>query len=218
MGLLQHGRWVDQWYDTKASDGRFIRKSPQFRDWITPDGSPGISGDGGFVAEHDRYHLYISLACPWAHRALIFRAIKGLEDMVSVSVVHWYMAEHGWTFAEGDGVVSDTVNGAEYLYEVYIKANPEYSGRVRFQYCGIRKPTPSYLTNHRKLSACLTLLLMGSAQVKVIIIHLPLDQILMPLTQEYMTRSTTGFIRLALPPLKKHTKRRLFPFFKRSTG
>lgn len=130
MGLLQHGRWVDQWYDTKASDGRFIRKSPQFRHWITPDGSPGISGDGGFVAEHDRYHLYISLACPWAHRALIFRAIKGLEDMVSVSVVHWYMAEHGWTFAEGDGVVSDTVNGAEYLYEVYIKANPEYSGRV----------------------------------------------------------------------------------------
>jgi putative glutathione S-transferase len=82
------------------------------------------------VAEHDRYHLYISLACPWAHRALIFRAIKGLEDMVSISVVHWYMAEHGWTFAEGDGVVSDTVNGAEYLYEVYIKANPEYSGRV----------------------------------------------------------------------------------------
>lgn len=130
MGLLQHGRWVDQWYDTKVSDGRFIRKSPQFRHWITPDGSPGISGDGGFVAEHDRYHLYISLACPWAHRALIFRAIKGLEDMVSVSVVHWYMAEHGWTFAEGDGVVSDTVNGAEYLYEVYIKANPEYSGRV----------------------------------------------------------------------------------------
>ena len=130
MGLLQEGRWVDQWYNTKDTNGRFVRRSPQFRNWITPDGAAGISGSGGFKAETGRYHLYVSLACPWAHRTLIFRALKGLEDMISVSVVHWYMVDQGWTFEAADGVIADTVNGADYLHQVYTSAKPDYSGRV----------------------------------------------------------------------------------------
>lgn len=130
MGLLQEGRWVDRWYDTKKTGGRFVRKAPQFRNWITPDGAPGPSGTGGFKAEADRYHLYVSMACPWAHRTLIFRALKGLEKMVSISVVHWYMAENGWTFSPGEGTVPDTVNGAEFMHQVYTAAKSDYSGRV----------------------------------------------------------------------------------------
>ena len=130
MGLLQEGKWVDQWYDTKSTNGRFVRKAPQFRNWVTTDGRAGPSGKGGFKAEIGRYHLYVSLACPWAHSTLIFRALKGLEKMISVSVVHWYMAENGWTFDVGDGVAPDTVNGAQFLYQVYTQAKPDYSGRV----------------------------------------------------------------------------------------
>tara|TARA_R110000787_G_scaffold147371_2_gene261106 strand:+ start:190 stop:1221 length:1032 start_codon:yes stop_codon:yes gene_type:complete len=130
MGLLQDGKWVDQWYDTTETGGRFVRKAPQFRNWITADGSAGPSGEVGFEAEADRYHLYVSLACPWAHRTLIFRALKGLEEMISVSVVHWYMANQGWTFQPGDGALPDTVNGSELLHQVYTAAQPDYSGRV----------------------------------------------------------------------------------------
>ena len=130
MGLLQEGRWVDRWYDTKETGGRFVRRSPHFRNWVTADGSAGPTGDGGFKAEPGRYHLYVSLACPWAHRTMIFRALKGLEEMISVSVVHHYMAENGWTFMPADGVIPDIVNGAEYLYQVYTAAKPDYSGRV----------------------------------------------------------------------------------------
>lgn len=130
MGLLQEGKWVDQWYDTKSTNGRFVRKAPQFRNWVTADGAAGPSGKGGFKAEPGRYHLYVSLACPWAHRTLIVRALKGLEKMISVSIVHWYMAENGWTFDVGDSVVPDTVNGAQFLHQVYTKAKPDYSGRV----------------------------------------------------------------------------------------
>ena len=130
MGLLQDGKWVDQWYDTESSGGHFVRKAPQFRSWVTVDGTAGPSGDGGFKAESGRYHLYVSLACPRAHRTLIFRALKELEQMISVSVVHWYMAEDGWTFAAGDGVLPDTVNDAQLMHEVYTKAMSDYSGRV----------------------------------------------------------------------------------------
>ncbi len=130
MGLLQDGKWVDQWYDTESTGGRFVRKLPHFRNWITADGSAGPTGEGGYKAESGRYHLYISLACPWAHRTMIFRALKGLEDMISVSVVHWYMADKGWTFQPGDGVIADTQNNAEYMYQVYTAALPDYSGRV----------------------------------------------------------------------------------------
>ena len=130
MGLLQNGQWVDQWYDTKSTNGRFVRKSPAFRNWITADGSAGSSGSAGFKAEADRYHLYVSLACPWAHRTLIFRQLKGLEDMISVSIVHWFMGEDGWTFAQDDGVIADSINQAKFMHQVYTSADSDYSGRV----------------------------------------------------------------------------------------
>ncbi|MDJ0845160.1 glutathione S-transferase family protein [Crocosphaera sp.] len=124
MGLLIDGVWHDQWYDTKSTGGRFVRQQSQFRHWITQD------GEGGFKAEANRYHLYVSYACPWAHRTLIFRAIKGLEDMISVSVVHWFMGEYGWTFEPAEGVIADPIHQAKYLYEVYTKADEKYTGRV----------------------------------------------------------------------------------------
>jgi putative glutathione S-transferase len=130
MGLLIDGVWRDQWYDTASTGGRFERFTSRFRNWVTPDGAPGPSGEGGFRAEAGRYHLYVSLACPWAHRTLIFRALKGLQELVGVSVVHWLMAEHGWTFAPGEGVVPDPILGSQFLHEVYTHADPHYSGRV----------------------------------------------------------------------------------------
>ncbi len=130
MGLLVEGKWSTDWYDTKATDGRFVRQSAGFRNWITADGSSGLSGEGGFKAETDRYHLYVSLACPWAHRTLIFRALKGLEEMISVSVVNAFMGDKGWTFKDGDNVVPDTINNKTYLYEIYLEAQPDYTGRV----------------------------------------------------------------------------------------
>ena len=130
MGLLVDGKWHDQWYDTKESGGRFIRSDSQFRNWITPDGSAGPSGEGGFKAEPNRYHLYVSYACPWASRTLIMRSLKGLEDIISVSAVNPLMAENGWTFEDGPGVVADPVMDADYMHEIYTKVDPEYSGRV----------------------------------------------------------------------------------------
>jgi putative glutathione S-transferase len=130
MGLLIDGVWHDQWYDTKSTGGRFVRKDSAFRNWITPDGSPGPTGEGGFEAQAGRYHLYVSLACPWAHRTLILRRLKGLEGMIPVSVVHWIMREKGWTFADGPGVVPDPIHGAHFLHEVYTAAKRDYTGRV----------------------------------------------------------------------------------------
>lgn len=130
MGMLVDGKWHDVWYDTESTGGHFERKASSFRNWVTADGSAGPSGEAGFKAESGRYHLYVSLACPWAHRTLIMRALKGLENMISVSVVNWLMREEGWTFADGPGVVPDRVNGAQRLYEVYVKADPNYTGRV----------------------------------------------------------------------------------------
>ncbi|WP_193367399.1 glutathione S-transferase family protein [Pelagibius marinus] len=130
MGLLIDGVWHDKWYDTKKTGGRFKRQESAFRNWVTADGAAGPSGEPGFKAETGRYHLYVSLACPWAHRTLIFRKLKGLEEIIPVSVVHWHMGDEGWTFAEGRGVVADSVGGAEKLYEVYLKAKPDYTGRV----------------------------------------------------------------------------------------
>ncbi|GAB4362507.1 MAG: glutathione S-transferase family protein [Kiloniellaceae bacterium] len=130
MGLLIDGVWHDKWYDTKKTGGRFERQDSAFRNWVTPDGSAGPSGAAGFKAEAGRYHLYVSLACPWAHRTLIFRKLKKLEDLISLSVVHWHMGEEGWTFQEGRGVIPDSVNGAAKLHQVYSAAKPDYSGRV----------------------------------------------------------------------------------------
>ena len=109
---------------------RFVRSEAQFRDWITPDGQPGPTGEAGFRAEPGRYHLDVSLACPWAHRALIFRALKGLDRAISLSVVHWFMGADGWTFTEKPGVVSDFVRNVRTLHGVYSTARPGYSGRV----------------------------------------------------------------------------------------
>ena len=130
MGLLQNGKWVDQWYDTASTGGRFVRKASQFRNWITQDGSAGPSGIGGFQAEKDRYHLYVSHACPWAHRTMIFRMLKGLEEMISYSVVHWLMLDEGWTFETGEGVIADPLHNATRLHQIYTTADPLYSGRV----------------------------------------------------------------------------------------
>jgi glutathionyl-hydroquinone reductase len=130
MGLLVDGQWVDRWYETKSTNGRFLRKDAAFRNWITADGSAGPSGREGFKAEAGRYHLYVSLACPWAHRTLIMRALKGLESMISVSTVHWLMLENGWTFEPGPGVVPDTVNGVRFMHQVYTSTDPTYTGRA----------------------------------------------------------------------------------------
>lgn len=131
MGYLQDGTWHDQWYDTKSSGGRFQRTTTKFRNWITPDGAPGPSGTGGFAAESGRYHLYVSYACPWAHRTLIFRTLKGLEDHISVSVVHPDMLRDGWTFdTDFDGATGDTLLGKSFLRQIYTEAEPQMSGRV----------------------------------------------------------------------------------------
>ena len=114
----------------KVQNGEFVRAVSSFRNWVTPDGSPGPSGVGGFAAERDRYHLYVSYACPWAHRTLIFRALKGLEDIISVSVVHPLMPVESWVFDDYPGATVDHVNDAKYLYENYLKANSNFNGLV----------------------------------------------------------------------------------------
>ncbi|BFO12147.1 glutathione S-transferase family protein [Serratia rubidaea] len=131
MGQLVDGVWQDVWYDTKSTGGRFKRSTSQFRNWITADGQPGEHGDGGFNAEKDRYHLYVSLACPWAHRTLLMRKLKGLEQIIPVSVVNPLMRENGWTFADDfPGASGDPLYHADFLYQLYLRADPHYSGRV----------------------------------------------------------------------------------------
>ncbi|VAW22676.1 Glutathione S-transferase, omega [hydrothermal vent metagenome] len=130
MGLLQDGVWVDKWYDTEATGGKFVRQQSSFRNWVTAEGAAGPSGTGGFKAEAGRYHLYVSHACPWANRTMIFRAIKGLEDIITVSVVHWYMDKDGWTFDPAEGVIDDPIFGAKFLWQVYVAADEQYNGRV----------------------------------------------------------------------------------------
>lgn len=132
MGLLVDGKWKDQWYDTEKTGGKFERDASQFRNWITNDGSPGKNGKGGFPAVSDRYILYVCMACPWAHRTLIMRELKGLKKVISVVVVNPLMGANGWTFepAKGENVDVDPVMNADYLYQLYQKADPNYSGRV----------------------------------------------------------------------------------------
>lgn len=130
MGLLVEGQWQDRWYDTDSSGGRFEREAARFSNWVTADGRAGPTGAAGFRAEPDRYHLYVSYACPWAHRTLILRTLKELERLIPLSVVHWHMGAKGWTFAPADGVVADPIHHAECLFEVYTAADPQYTGRV----------------------------------------------------------------------------------------
>lgn len=131
MGLLVDGNWTtDDDYFKGDKSGSFQRNQTTFRNWVTTDGSPGPTGEGGFRAEPGRYHLYVSLACPWAHRTLIFRALKNLEDAISVSVVDPLMRENGWTFSTRNGAIPDSINEADYLYQVYATADGDYTGRV----------------------------------------------------------------------------------------
>jgi glutathionyl-hydroquinone reductase len=123
MGLIQNGQWVDQWYDTEKNQGDFRRQPSKLRNWITADGSAGPTGQAGFKAEKDRYQLYVSLACPWAHRTLIFRAIKQLETYIDVTVVDSLMLENGWQ-------LDDPLYDFNYLYQLYLKSDPAYEGRV----------------------------------------------------------------------------------------
>lgn len=130
MGMLVKGVWHDVWYDTKKSAGAFEREAAKLRNWITPDGSAGPTGDGGFEAEKGRYHLYVSLACPWAHRTLIFRELKGLQDYIDVSVVSPDMLSHGWTFEKEKDSTGDLLFGSKYMHQVYTRNQATYSGRV----------------------------------------------------------------------------------------
>lgn len=130
MGLLIDGKWHDKWYDTDKTGGKFEREAARFRNWVTADGSPGPNGEGGFTAESGRYHLYVSMACPWAHRTLIFRKLKGLEKHISVSVVHPDMVENGWEFRPDSEQHRDHLHGLQCLHQLYTKAAPDYTGRV----------------------------------------------------------------------------------------
>jgi putative glutathione S-transferase len=130
MGLLVDGKWHDVWYDTKASQGRFVRSESQFRNFVTRDGAAGATGQAGFRAEPQRYHLYVGFACPWAHRTLIMRKLKGLEPLISVSAVDSYMGAEGWTFTPGPATIADSVNHVQRVYELYTIADPKYSGRA----------------------------------------------------------------------------------------
>jgi len=130
MGLLVNGQWKDQWYDTESHGGKFVRESAAFRGWVTADGGSGPDGQPGFEAVSGRYHLYVSLACPWAHRTLIFRKLKGLERHISVSVVHPHMLENGWEFRQGHSSHVDHLYGLRFLHQIYTRAKSDYTGRV----------------------------------------------------------------------------------------
>ncbi len=130
MGLLVEGQWRDQWYDTKSSGGRFRREGAKYRNWITANGDPGPTGDGGFAAESGRYHLYVALACPWANRTLIMRNLKGLADFIDVSMVHPHMLDNGWSFDTWGPAQGDNLYGYQYLHQVYTRADSNYTGRV----------------------------------------------------------------------------------------
>jgi glutathionyl-hydroquinone reductase len=130
MGLLVDGVWQDQWYDTAKSGGHFKREPSRFHNWVTADGAAGPSGTAGFKAEPGRYHLYVSLACPWAHRTLILRALKKLEQAIPVSIVSWLMGPDGWTFDETCGSSGDALHGKARLADIYLAADAHYSGRV----------------------------------------------------------------------------------------
>lgn len=127
MGFLAEGQWQDRWYDTESTGGKFVRQDSHFRNWVTPRGEAGPSGEPGFAAEPGRYHLYVSLACPWAHRTMIMREIKQLKDVVSVSVVEPLMLENGWAFSQ---IYPDHLLGFDHLHQVYVQSDPQYSGRV----------------------------------------------------------------------------------------
>lgn len=130
MGSLVDGIWQGGEVSAADARGHFVRSQAQLRNWITADGAAGPSGRAGFKAEPDRYHLYVSLACPWANRTLIMRALKGLESMIDVSVTHWLLGDQGWSFEPGPGVIPDPLYQSRYLHELYTRSDPKYTGKV----------------------------------------------------------------------------------------
>jgi len=130
MGMLIEGRWESDEDKLVGEDGALQRPDSKFRNWVTADGAPGPTGEGGFAAEPGRYHLYVARACPWAHRATLFRELKGLQAMIGLSVTHWLMADDGWTFATGPGVIPDPLHDTDTLWQLYVRADPGYTGRV----------------------------------------------------------------------------------------
>ena len=130
--MLVNGKWTEDWQPVQAKDakGGFVRQVSSFRNWVTPDGAPGPTGEAGFKAEADRYHLYVALICPWASRTLMARKLKKLEDVISLSIVEPALSDKGWRFGSYPGSTTDTVNGVEHLYELYVKAAPDFTGRA----------------------------------------------------------------------------------------
>ncbi len=155
MGLLVDGHWQDKWYES-SKDGAFQREQAQRRHWVTADGQPGPSGEGGFAAEAGRYHLYVSLACPWAHRTLILRKLKGLESLIDVSVVSWLMLENGWTFDKALGSTGDKLDHFDFMHQRYTADTPDYTGASPCRCCGTRNSSALSATSRRKSSACST--------------------------------------------------------------
>jgi putative glutathione S-transferase len=173
MGQLVDGVWQDVWYDTKSTGGRFKRSVSAFRNWLTADGAPGPSGEGGFAAEKDRYHLYVSLACPWAHRTLIVRKLKGLESLIPVSVVNPLMLENGWTFdSDFPAATGDDLYQHDFLYQLYLRADPHYTGRVTVPVLWDKKTRRLSAMSRRKSSACSIPRLMRTAPAPEITIRL----------------------------------------------
>ncbi|TKI04071.1 glutathione S-transferase family protein [Martelella alba] len=130
--MLVKGKWTTEWHPVQATDekGGFVRQTSSFRHWITPDGTPGVTGEGGFKAEADRYHLYVAFICPWASRTLMARSLKGLERVVSVSVVEPFLYDQGWRFGDFPGADRDAVNHAQWLHQLYTRADPTFTGRA----------------------------------------------------------------------------------------
>jgi len=130
--MLVNGKWTAEWHPVQATDekGGFVRQTSSFRHWVTPDGDAGITGDAGFIAEPDRYHLYVALICPWASRTLMARKLKGLEQVVSVSVVEPWLLDEGWHFGDYPGANRDTLNNAEWVHQLYTQADSSFTGRA----------------------------------------------------------------------------------------
>ncbi|SQJ93067.1 putative glutathione S-transferase [Escherichia coli] len=209
MGQLIDGVWHDTWYDTKSTGGKFQRSASAFRNWLTADGAPGPTGTGGFIAEKDRYHLYVSLACPWAHRTLIMRKLKGLEPFISVSVVNPLMLENGWTFDDSfPGATGDTLYQNEFLYQLYLHADPHYSGRVTVPVLWDKKNHTIVSNESAEIIRMFNTAFDAWARKRVITTLQPCKQKLTNLTAGFMTPLTTACIKLVLPPARKLTTRR----------
>ena len=208
MGLLIDGTWHDRWYDTDDGGGRFVRKDAQFRNWVTPDGAPGPSGEGGFAAEPGRYHLYVSLACPWAHRTLIFRALKGLEDVICVSVVALADARARLDLRPGPGVTGDRLNGARYLHEIYTRARSRlYRPGDRAGAVGQASGRRSSTTNSSEIIRMLNSAFDGFGAAPGDSIRRPCAPRSTGSTRASTTRSTTASTGPASPPPRPPTRR-----------